>query len=107
MTDRLRVQRQPCQSCIYLRRHADMLPRIEAAIADPHMEGYFTGHRICHHSTNAVCAGFWAQHKDAFTLGQLAQRLNRIEFVQENTLTPQRRTRHKAQRSGSPDLSGD
>jgi hypothetical protein len=50
------------------------------------MEGYFKGHRICHHSKDACCRGFWNRHKNHFTAGQLAQRLNAVEFVDEDVL---------------------
>jgi hypothetical protein len=45
------------------------------------MDGFFSGHRICHHSDKAVCAGFWARHKDDFALGQIAQRMGLVEKV--------------------------
>jgi hypothetical protein len=55
-------------------------------IRDPAMDGHFRGHRICHHSRNAVCAGFWARYRDHFDLGQLAQRLNLVTLVNDDTL---------------------
>jgi len=75
-----------CATCIYRPGSPLDLAALEAAVADPHMPGYFSRHRICHHSDDACCAGFWARHKDAFTLGQLAQRLGRVEFVDDDTL---------------------
>ncbi len=47
----------------------------------------FRGHRVCHHGPgrgpNAVCCrGFW----DEFQAGQLAQRLNFVEFVDVDIL---------------------
>lgn len=50
------------------------------------MAGFFKGHRVCHHSKDAVCRGFWNRHKDKFTLGQIAQRLKAVIFVKEDTL---------------------
>ncbi len=79
----LRVQRKQCATCIYLPVNADMIPRLEAQIADPKMPGHFDGHRVCHHAKTAVCAGFWARHKDDFSLGQIAQRLGFVQFVQD------------------------
>jgi len=77
----LLVQRRMCQTCIYRPGLGWDLAKLEAQIADPHCPGYFTGHRICHHSTTAVCAGFWRRYKDRFTLGQLAQRLGWVRRV--------------------------
>jgi hypothetical protein len=50
-------------------------------IRDPRMAGHFAGYRVCHHSRRAVCAGFWARHRDAFDLGQIAQRFDLMQFV--------------------------
>lgn len=55
-----------------------------APCRDPHMPGFFSGHRICHHSETACCAGFWARHRNDFTLGQVAQRIGAVEFVQDD-----------------------
>lgn len=60
------------------------LPRLEAEIADPHVEGFFRGFRVCHaheDDSRICCRGFWARHKNHFTLGQIAQRLGWIRFV--------------------------
>ncbi len=80
----VRVQAIQCATCIYRPMNRDMLPALEAAIADPKMPGFFTGHRICHHSHTACCRGFWDRHKDHCTIGQLAQRLKCVEFVQDH-----------------------
>jgi hypothetical protein len=53
-------------------------------IRDPRMGGFFEGYRVCHYSNDAVCAGFWARHKDDFTGGQLAQRLGLVELVDDD-----------------------
>lgn len=77
----LKVQVKQCATCIY---RADLdwdVKELERQIADPHMKGFFKGYRICHHSTDAVCRGFWNRHRDHFTLGQLAQRLGFVKFV--------------------------
>jgi hypothetical protein len=81
-----RVQKHQCATCIYKTNTHFDLERLEAAIADPALPGFFAGHRICHHSDDVCCAGFWRRHKDAFTLGQLAQRLGCVEYVQVDTL---------------------
>lgn len=77
----LDVQDRQCATCIYrVDSHFDV-PALLAQIADPRMVGFFSGYRICHHSTTAVCRGFWDRHRDNFTVGQLAQRLNVVRFV--------------------------
>jgi hypothetical protein len=78
------VQARQCATCIYRPTSPLDLARLEADIADPHMPGYFTGHRVCHHTNSpneACCAGFWARHKSSFTMGQLAQRLGWVRKV--------------------------
>jgi hypothetical protein len=78
----MKVQATMCRSCIYRPDSPLDLAKLEDAIADPH--GGFSGWRVCHHSSNTdpvCCAGFWNRHKDAFQLGQVAQRLNMVRFV--------------------------
>lgn len=79
-----KVQRKQCLTCIYKKNSPLDLAKLEADIADPCMIGYFIGYRICHHSKDACCAGFWAKHKDNFTSGQFAQRFDMIEYVDED-----------------------
>lgn len=78
------VQRRPCRTCIYRKDSPLDLKRLEAAISDRF--GGFTGHRICHHSDTACCRGFWSRHKDKFALGQIAQRLGFVTFVNHDRL---------------------
>jgi hypothetical protein len=86
MTSRatFRVQRKMCDTCIYRPDSALDLRVLEDEVRDPHMG--FRGHRICHHSDDVCCRGFWERHKDEFPLGQIAQRLNRVEFVDVDVL---------------------
>ena len=77
-----KVQRTMCSTCIYKPDCPLDLAKLEAAVADGY--GGFKAHRICHHSNDACCAGFWAAHKDDFQLGQIAQRLDAVEFVSED-----------------------
>lgn len=84
----LKVQSAQCATCIYRRDSPLDLKALENAIKDPRMPGFFRGHRICHHSTDVVCRGFWNRHKDAFTLGQLAQRLGLVQFVRYGLKKP-------------------
>ncbi len=82
----LKVQKKMCSSCIYLPSSSLDLKKLEADVADKHMPGYFRGHRICHHSNDVCCRGFWNRHKDKFTLGQIAQRMGWVRFVTVDTL---------------------
>jgi hypothetical protein len=79
------VQDKACATCIYRKDSPLDLAQLEAVIADPYVAGMFTGHRICHHSETACCRGFWNKHKDHFTAGQIAQRLQLVEFVRHDT----------------------
>jgi hypothetical protein len=80
----LRVQRTPCRSCIYRKDCSLDVAALEDQIRDPRMPGFFAGYRVCHHSEDAVCAGFWSRHKWAFTLGQLALRLGWVRLVDDD-----------------------
>jgi hypothetical protein len=83
-----RVQNKPCSICIYRKDSPLDLAKLEADIADPHMG--FRGHRICHHSDDACCRGFWNAYKDEFPAGQIAQRLGLVTFVEVDTLVGKR-----------------
>lgn len=80
----LKVQARQCRTCIYRPDSTLDLAKLEAQCADGY--GGFKGHRTCHHSKGVCCAGFWAQHKDQFAAGQIAQRLGLVEFVEVDTL---------------------
>lgn len=79
----LRVQRKMCATCIFRPDSPLDLEALLNAVADPH--GGFRGHRICHHSKDACCAGFWERHKDEFPLGQIVQRLGMVVRVEDDT----------------------
>lgn len=79
-----RVQSRPCATCIYRADSPLDLKRLEDDVRDPYIG--FKGHRICHHSADACCRGFWNAHKDEFQLGQVAQRLGLVEFVEDDVL---------------------
>ena len=81
-----KVQSRPCATCIYRLESPLDLAKLEAAITDPNMPGHFISYRICHHSDDVCCAGFWARHADAFNLGQLAQRVGMVNFVEVDML---------------------
>ena len=74
-----KVRRTPCVTCIYRKASNFDIVVLEDPVRDKHIG--FKGHRICHHTKDACCRGFWNRHKDDFPLGQVAQRLGRVEFV--------------------------
>lgn len=78
-----RVQSQPCATRIYRKDNPLDLQRLEDAVRDRYVG--FKGHRVCHHSGDACCRGFWNAHKDEFPMGQIAQRLGMVEFVSDDT----------------------
>jgi len=68
-----------CATCIYRPDSPLDLRRLENAIRDNY--GGFKDYRVCHHSDDVCCRGFWLHHKNKFAMGQIAQRLNCVEFV--------------------------
>ena len=81
------VQRRMCSTCIYRPESPLDLAQLEAQVADPH--GGFQDFRVCHHThegEQACCAGFWRRHRDAFAVGQIAQRLGLVQYVQRDDL---------------------
>lgn len=74
------VQKKQCETCIYRKDSPLDLDKLEGEIADKY--GGFIGHRICHHSDNVCCRGFWDRHKDEFPMGQVSQRLGLVVFVE-------------------------
>lgn len=78
------VQKRMCASCIYHPNSSLDIKKLEADVADPKMKGFFRGYRICHHSKALCCRGFWDKHRNDFSLGQIAQRLNLVAFVHED-----------------------
>jgi hypothetical protein len=77
-----KVQRRMCLTCIYRLDCPLDLVALEAAVRDMYVG--FKSHRICHHSRDACCRGFWERHRDEFPAGQVAQRLGLVEFVEED-----------------------
>jgi uncharacterized protein (DUF3820 family) len=80
-----KVQKRMCSTCIYRPDSPLDLGKLERDVADPY--GGFRGHRVCHHSNDVCCRGFWEAHKDEFPMGQIAQRLDMVEFVDVDTLS--------------------
>lgn len=79
-----KVQKKMCKTCIYRPETPLDLEALENEVRDNY--GGFKGHRICHHSDDVCCRGFWEKHKDEFQMGQIAQRLDAVEFVEIDTL---------------------
>lgn len=75
-----KVQQKACDTCIYRKDSPLDIESLEEQVRDEHMG--FKGNRICHHSKDVCCRGFWNRHKDEFPMGQIAQRLGMVEFVQ-------------------------
>src|SRR5476651_1171374 len=78
----LKVQRRQCATCIYRPDTPYALAQLEDEVRDPYVG--FKGYRICHHSDDACCRGFWNRHKDEFAAGQIAQRLGLVEYVNDD-----------------------
>ncbi len=77
-----RVQKKQCKTCIYRSDCPLDIAKLEDQVRDKYIG--FSGHRICHHPSKQepiCCRGFWNLHKDEFAAGQIAQRLNCVEFV--------------------------
>lgn len=79
----MRVQDRPCATCIYRKDSPLDLEKLESQVADSY--GGFHSFRVCHHSKDACCRGFWNRHKDKFAAGQIAQRLGLVKFVRDDT----------------------
>ena len=77
------VQAKACSTCIYRKDSPLDIAELEKQVADKY--GGFKGHRICHHSEDVCCRGFWNRNKDKFQLGQIAQRLGLVRFVNVDT----------------------
>ena len=81
----LLVQQRMCATCIYRSGSPLDLKQLEAAVADRF--GGFKRFRACHHATRrVVCRGFWDKYKNEFQMGQIAQRLNIVQFVNVDRL---------------------
>ena len=83
-----KVQKRMCSTCIYRPDSSLDLKHLENQVRDKHCKTHFKNYRACHHAKtgDVCCRGFWDRHKDKFTLGQIAQRLDLVEFVNVNDL---------------------
>ena len=77
-----KVQRKSCATCIYRKDSRLDIAKLENDVRDEYMG--FKGYRVCHHSKDVCCRGFWNRHKWEFAAGQIAQRLGLVEFVSED-----------------------
>jgi hypothetical protein len=76
------VKNKCCETCIYRKDSPLDIRELERQVTDKY--GFFKGHRECHHAkrgSNICCRGFWNRHKNEFQMGQIAQRLNMVQFV--------------------------
>lgn len=78
-----KVQDRMCNTCIYRKDSPLELKKLEGQIADGH--GGFNSFRVCHHSNDVCCRGFWNRHKDQSAIGQVAQRMGLVDFVHVDT----------------------
>jgi hypothetical protein len=78
-----KVQKKMCDSCIYRPDSPLDLEMLENEVRDKFMG--FKAHRVCHKSHDTCCRGFWNAHKDDFPIGQIAQRLNAVEYVDDTS----------------------
>lgn len=93
-----KVQQRMCSSCIYRPDSSLDIKKLEADCADPRMPGFFVKFRECHHAkpkSGVCCRGFWEKHKNNFTAGQLAQRLDLVEFVDADYLAEKSGSRRR------------
>jgi hypothetical protein len=78
-----------CETCIYREGFGWRIKELEDQVRDKHIG--FKSYRSCHHGDGEICCrGFWERHKDEFAVGQVAQRLELVEFVDVDTLAPQK-----------------
>ena len=78
-----KVRKTRCPTCIYRKASPINIERLENEVKD---RFGFRGYRICHHTEDACCRGFWNRHKDEFQVGQIAQRLGFVEETDEDIM---------------------
>lgn len=77
-----KVKRKACATCIYRKDSPLDIRKLENDVRDNY--GGFKGYRECHspkRKSGACCRGFWNRHKWKFAVGQIAQRLKMVEYV--------------------------
>lgn len=83
---RFKVRRRPCSTCIYGRNTPvrQSVEALEKEVTDRY--GSIEGYRVCHHTDDACCKGFWDRHKKDFALGRLALGYGLVEYVDDDIL---------------------
>jgi hypothetical protein len=81
------VQAKQCKTCIYGPNwRGRPIAELEDQVREKHRGATgFSGYRVCHsqkRSGKVCCRGFWNKHKNHFAMGQIAQRLGWVEFVE-------------------------
>jgi hypothetical protein len=81
------VMSRQCQTCIYRKSwQGTPVKELEDQVRETHRGATgFKGSRICHSQErdgHATCRGFWNRHRDKFAAGQIAQRLDAVEYVE-------------------------
>ena len=73
-----KVRRSRCVSCIYNPDSPLDLAELEGqALRND-------GFRICHHTDDACCRGFWNRHRNHFSLGRFMQMLGAVVEVDDD-----------------------
>ena len=77
---KFKVNKKMCDTCIYSNKSASNfnIKELEDEVKDN--RGFLTGFRICH-CKKVCCKSFWERNKHDFQIGQIATRLNIVEFV--------------------------
>ena len=76
-----KVRSTLCPTCIY-KVGSEFAEGLENQCKDK--AGFFQKYRVCHHTKDSCCRGFWNRHNNDFQLGQVAQRLKIVEFTDED-----------------------
>ena len=78
-----KVRAQHCRTCIYTKRTPvrRTIDELEDEVRDD--RGFMQGYRICHHTEDVCCRGFWNRHRNDFPAGQIAQRLDAVTYTNE------------------------
>jgi len=74
-----KVQASQCATCIYRADSPLDVRKLEADITEEY--GAIVGWRICHHSMEVCCRGFYDQHKTSCAAIRVAQLIDGVSFV--------------------------
>ena len=73
-----RVKTQQCNQCLFSDNKIVNDARKEEVLRTTLKKDSFF---VCHKTDDVCCKGYWDSHKNDFTVGQIAQRLNLIKEV--------------------------